>query len=75
MDVEQKIDIMLKESHWLWTNDYDFLLSITRQIKHGKNLSEKQVEVIHNIYARFIGNKHPSPKIFGGGYSRLGRKK
>ena len=67
------IEIMLGKSHWLWPNDYEFIQSISRQLKYGKELSDKQLRVIRDIYDRFMNNQ--KPKYFPGGSPGSGKRK
>jgi hypothetical protein len=67
------IEYMLEISHWLWPNDYDFIQSISKQLKYGKELSDKHLRVIKDIYGRFMNNQQP--KYFSWGSLGSGKRK
>jgi len=64
---------MLGKAHWLWPYDYEFLQSISRQLNMGKELSDKQSQVIHKIYKRFVNNQQP--RFVSGGSPGSGRRR
>jgi hypothetical protein len=72
-DTKRKLNKMLKKSHWLIEKDYDFILSISDQVKSRKILSERQLMEIEDVFKRFVKNQKPS--FVRGGSPGLGKKK
>jgi hypothetical protein len=73
MNTGQMISRMLAQPHWLWSQDFDFVQSVSQQLQKGKELSARQAKVIQKIYQRFCENQRP--RIFWGGSPGTGKRR